>query len=44
MLQRRYLSFAKFAFLLELAKLHLTRVDEFDDHFEGAWPKSDLEY
>jgi hypothetical protein len=44
MLQRRYLSFAKFAFLLESAKLHFTRVDQFDDHFEGAWPKSDLEH
>jgi hypothetical protein len=40
----RYLSFAKFASLLESAKLHFTRVDQFDDHFEGAWPKSDLEY
>jgi hypothetical protein len=40
----RYLSFAKFASLLQSAQLHFTRVDHFDDHFEGAWPKSDLEY
>jgi hypothetical protein len=40
----RYLSFAKFASLLQSAQLHFTRVDHFDDHFEGAWPKSDLAY
>jgi Protein of unknown function (DUF2971) len=40
----RYLSFAKFASLLESAQLHFTRVDHFDDHFEGAWPESDLAY
>src|SRR5215831_9145292 len=40
----RYLSFAKFASLLQSAQLHFTRVDHFDDHFEGAWPKSDFEY
>src|SRR5262245_13292056 len=40
----RYLSFAKFASLLNSPRLHSTRVDGFDDHFEGAWPKKDLEY
>jgi hypothetical protein len=40
----RYLSFAKFASLLQSAQLHFIRVDHFDDHFEGAWPKSDLAY
>jgi hypothetical protein len=40
----RYLSFAKFAHLLHSPRLHFTRVDQFDDHFEGAWPKGDLEY
>jgi Protein of unknown function (DUF2971) len=40
----RYLSFAKFVSLLQSERLHFTRVDHFDDHFEGAWPKSDLEF
>jgi len=40
----RYLSFAKFASLLHSQKLHFTRVDRLDDHFEGVWPRSDLEY
>jgi hypothetical protein len=40
----RYLSFAKFASLLHSRQLHFTRIDHFDDHFEGAWPRSDLEY
>lgn len=40
----RYLSFAKFASLLHSSRLHFTRVDQFDDHFEGAWPKSDFDY
>ncbi len=39
----RYLSFAKLASLLHQACLHFTRVDQFDDHFEGAWPKRDIE-
>jgi len=34
----RYLSFAKFASVLDSGLLHFTRVDRFDDHFEGAWP------
>ncbi len=38
----RYLSFAKFASLLQSSLLHFTRTDQFDDHFEGAWPLSDL--
>jgi hypothetical protein len=29
--------------LLHQARLHFTRVDQFDDHFEGAWPKRDIE-
>jgi hypothetical protein len=29
---------------MQSATLHFTRSDRFDDHFEGAWPKSDLEY
>src|ERR1700682_5427714 len=37
----RYLSFAKFASLLDSGLLHFTRVDRFDDHFEGAWPQQD---
>jgi hypothetical protein len=37
----RYLSFAKFAALLDAGQLHFTRVDQFDDHFEGAWPQQD---
>src|SRR5262249_16154175 len=40
----RYLSFAKFASLLHSRQLHFTRVDHFDDHFEGAWPRTDLQY
>ena len=40
----RYLNFAKFASVLHSPYLHFTRADHFDDHFEGAWPRSDLEY
>src|SRR5260370_2841820 len=40
----RYLSFERLAFLLHSQLLHFTPVEQFDDHFEGAWPKSDLEY
>ena len=40
----RYLSFAKFASLLHSQQLHFTRVDHLDDHFEGAWPRSDFQY
>lgn len=40
----RYLSFASFISLLQTSFLHFTRLDKFDDHFEGVWPKSDLEY
>jgi hypothetical protein len=39
----RYLSFAKIIALFQTRRLHFTRIDQFDDHFEGAWPKSDLE-
>jgi hypothetical protein len=40
----RYLSFAKIIALFQTRRLHFTRIDQFDDHFEGAWPKSDLEH
>jgi len=40
----RYLSFAKFASLLHSQQLHFTPVDHLDDHFEGAWPRTDLQY
>jgi hypothetical protein len=40
----RYLSLAKFVALLNAPNLHFTRVDQFDDHFEGAWPERDLKY
>lgn len=38
----RYLSFAKIVALFQTRTLNFTRIDQFDDHFEGAWPKSDL--
>lgn len=40
----RYLSFPRFAYLLQTSHLHFSRVDLFDDHFEGAWPKSDAQH
>ncbi len=40
----RYLDIAKFIALLETKSIHFTRIDQFDDHFEGEWPKSDLRY
>ena len=40
----RYLSFARFISLLHSAQLHFTRIDGFDDHFEGAWPQKDVDY
>jgi hypothetical protein len=40
----RYVSFAKLAALFQSSSLHFARIDKFDDHFEGAWPKGDLEY
>lgn len=39
----RYMSFAKFAALIQSANLRFTRIDQFDDHFEGVWPRQDLE-
>lgn len=39
----RYMSFAKFAALMQSANLRFTRIDRFDDHFEGVWPRRDLE-
>jgi hypothetical protein len=35
----RYLSFAKFAALLDAGQLHFAHIDQFDDHFEGIWPQ-----
>lgn len=40
----RYLSITKLISLLESNRLHFTRVDQYNDHFEGVWPKKDLEY
>ena len=40
----RYLTFAKLAALFQSSAVHFTRVDQFDDHFEGAWPKQDLKF
>jgi hypothetical protein len=42
----RYLSISKFITLLEARCLHFTRIDQYKstDHFEGIWPKSDLEF
>ncbi|KZY43603.1 hypothetical protein [Oleiphilus sp. HI0086] len=39
----RFMSFAKFLSLLESESLYLTRIDGFDDKFEGAFPKKALE-
>jgi hypothetical protein len=39
----RYMSFAKFVAMLETGLLRFTRIDQFDDHFEGVWPRRDLE-
>ncbi|NBV07216.1 MAG: hypothetical protein EBS06_08315 [Proteobacteria bacterium] len=38
----RYLSLSKLISLLESRSLHFTRIDKFDDHFEGVWPLEDL--
>jgi hypothetical protein len=39
----RYMSFTKLMWMLENQALYFTRIDKFEDHFEGAWPKDDLE-
>ncbi|WP_299207846.1 DUF2971 domain-containing protein [uncultured Dokdonia sp.] len=39
----RYLDFSKFIALLETKQLHFTRLDDFYDKFEGAYPPSDYE-
>lgn len=38
----RYMSFAKFASMLATKTLRFTRLDQFDDPFEGAFPAADL--
>jgi len=35
----RYMDFTKFVSLIESYCLYFTRVDKFDDPFEGSWPK-----
>ncbi|SOD92067.1 hypothetical protein [Spirosoma fluviale] len=37
----RYMDFTKFVALLNSGSLHLTRCDQFDDQFEGAFPEED---
>lgn len=39
----RYMDFTKFICILEEQKLHLTRIDLFEDKFEGSYPKNNLE-
>lgn len=39
----RYLDFSKFIALLETKQIHFTRLDDFYDKFEGAFPPSDYE-
>ena len=39
----RYMTYAKFAAMMQAGVLRFTRVDKFDDHFEGVWPRRDLE-
>lgn len=38
----RYMSFAQFCWILRKSSFHLRRVDRFDDHFEGFWPRKDI--
>lgn len=40
----RYMSISQLVSLLESKRLHFTRLDQYTDHFEGIWPKKDLEY
>lgn len=35
----RYLDFSKFVFMLQTGSLYFTRIDCFDDPFEGSWPR-----
>lgn len=39
----RYLDFTKFLSLIDSSCLYFTRVDKFDDPFEGSWPKLNVE-
>ena len=36
--------FSVFVAMISSTRIHFTRVDQFDDHFEGNWPKPDLQY
>lgn len=37
-----YYTLPHFLNLLETQNQHLTRIDQFDDHFEGIWPAQDI--
>jgi hypothetical protein len=39
----RYMDFTKFVSLIELGSLYFTRADEFEDPFEGSYPKKNIE-
>lgn len=39
----RYIDFTKFVSLLKTKQLYFTRSDQFDDTFEGSWPKKYIE-
>lgn len=39
----RYMDFTRFVSLLNSGSLHLTRCDQFDDHFEGAARQHDIQ-
>jgi len=38
----RYMNFTKFLSLLDTRSLHFSRVDRFDDPFEGSYPKKNI--
>ncbi len=40
----RFMSLEKFINLLITNELHFSRIDKFEDHFEGMWPVSDTKY
>lgn len=40
----RFMSLEKFINLLITNELHFSRIDKFDDHFEGMWPLKDTKY
>jgi len=35
----KYMDFTKLVSLIDSRRLHFTRVDKFDDPFEGSWPR-----